>query len=110
MLTVSPAEQTGRASPEKLLKSDIAAGDTEEKEAVTGKVSAAKEALVAQQKTGIQQFTCIVATTGREGGDGITMVTVGGSDYAAASSAARDAVAARFGCACVLLDFQPMAG
>ncbi len=110
MLRVSAPEQSGPASPEKLLKSDIAAGDTEENEAVTGKVSATKEAPVAQQTTGIQQFTCIVATTGREGGDGITMVTVGASDYAAASSAAREAVAARFGCACVLLDFEPAAG
>ncbi|HZQ79620.1 MAG TPA: hypothetical protein VFE55_19990 [Acidimicrobiia bacterium] len=65
---------------------------------------------MAQQTNGIRQFTWIVATTGREGGDGITMVTVGASDYAAASSAARRAVAARFGCGCDLLDFQPTAG
>lgn len=65
---------------------------------------------MAQQTTGIRQFTWIVATTGREGGDGITMVTVGASDYAAASSAARRAVAARFGCTCDLLDFEPTAG
>jgi hypothetical protein len=65
---------------------------------------------VAEQTTGTRQFTWIVATTGRDGGDGITMVTVGASDYAAASTAARKAVAARFGCACDLLGVQPAAG
>jgi hypothetical protein len=65
---------------------------------------------VAEQRTGIRQFTWIVATSGRQGGDGITMVTVGASDYAAASSAVREAVAARFGCACDLLDSGPTAG
>jgi hypothetical protein len=93
-----------------VLESGIAAGNTEENDAVTGKVSAAKEVAVAEQTTGTRQFTWIVATTGREGGDGITMVTVGASDYAAASSAAREAVAARFGCACDLLDSEPAAG
>ena len=65
---------------------------------------------MAQQTSDNRQFTWIVATTGRRGGDGITMVTVGASDYAAASSAARAAVAARFGCGCDLLDFESTAG
>ena len=62
------------------------------------------------EQTTTRQFTWIVATTGREGGDGITMVTVGASDYAAASTAAREAIVARFGCACDLLGVQPAAG
>ena len=65
---------------------------------------------MAQQTTITRQFTWIVATTGHQGGDGITMVTVGASDYAAASSAARAAVAARFGCGCDLLHFESTAG
>jgi hypothetical protein len=99
-----------RPSPEKPLKADIADTDTKENGAGRGNVSTAKEVPVAQQTSGIRQFTCIVATTGREGGDGITMVTVGACDYAGASTAAREAVAARFGCACDLLDFEPTAG
>ena len=65
---------------------------------------------MAEQTTDTRQFTWIVATTGRPDGDGITMVTVGASDYATASSAARAAVAALFGCGCDLLDFESTAG
>ncbi|HZQ76977.1 MAG TPA: hypothetical protein VFE55_06590 [Acidimicrobiia bacterium] len=65
---------------------------------------------MAHHTTDSRQFTWIVATTGRQGGDGITMVTVGAADYAAASGAARAAVAARFGCGCDLLDFESTAG
>ena len=64
---------------------------------------------MAEQTTGTRQFSCVVATSGRDGGDGITMVTVAASDYADAPSAARRAVAARFGCACHVLDFEPFA-
>ena len=69
--------------------------------------SGAKERPVAEQTINIRQFTCIVATSGHSGGDGITMVTVGAADYADAPTAARLAVATRFGCACHVLDVQP---
>ncbi|HEY4408669.1 MAG TPA: hypothetical protein VGO87_02215 [Acidimicrobiia bacterium] len=62
---------------------------------------------MAEQTINMRQFTCIVATSGRFGGDGITMVTVGASDYADAPTAARRAVANRYGCACHVLDVQP---
>ena len=52
---------------------------------------------MAEQTINIRQFSCIVATSGHSGGDGITMVTVGASDYADAPTAARRAVATRFG-------------
>ena len=61
---------------------------------------------MAEQTINIPQFSCIVATSGRAGGDGITMVTVGASDYADVPTAARRAVAVRFGCACHVLDVQ----
>ena len=64
---------------------------------------------MAEQIINIRQFSCIVATSGRAGGDGITMVTIGAADYADAPGAARRAVAARFGCACHVLDVQPSA-
>ena len=62
---------------------------------------------MAEQTINIRQFSCMVATSGRPGGDGITMVTVGAADFADAPTAARQAVAARFGCPCHVLDVQP---
>jgi hypothetical protein len=61
------------------------------------------------QATGTRLFSCVVATSGRNGGDGITMVTVGAHDFADAPTAARLAVAARFGCACHVIDIHPVA-
>jgi hypothetical protein len=64
---------------------------------------------VAEQTSDKRRFTCVVATTGREGGDGITMVTVCACDYGDAASAVRQVVAVRFGCTCELLDIEPPA-
>ena len=55
------------------------------------------------------QFSCVVATSGRAGGDGFTILTVGAADYADVPTAARRAVAARFACACDVLDIKPFA-
>ena len=60
-----------------------------------------------EQTINIPQFSCMVATSGLPGGDGITMVTVSAADFADAPTAARRAVAARFGCPCHVLDVKP---